>query len=485
MALIAWRLELGMRVIFGLSRLPALYFAIYSDLACTFSGHATDLKCPPSFCCDNRDVRGFRQPDCGSEHWTAAYCCANSLCYRWAEDAPGHIVSIEIVSSGVQCRHLCQASTACQYWSFIVDVPQAGDSRAHCYLKAGAAQGAFFRSHPLVVSGPRLCSKFKDGLSLQGTKVRFGLDTCIWRTTASHARPAMGPIGFLPSATGPPSRYEEAAVALHTLGFVAVLAALSQAEAAKLRAGAQLLADELLALDPLRIGNRGPRRYSFGGAARSGHMVHAQPWPDLFDNSAMHGVLRSFFPDGYVAAGGGGDFVLPHTDTFQSLHRDTLYSSGDVPPAVTVNFVVEDLTCEGGPLRAVPGTHVLDGEVPTMAEETRSSKESILCPLPAGSIIIRDLRTWHGGTPNLSNRTRYLPSIEFVASASYSKLCGRRWHFDPCRPLFPRAWHEKLSELGRETSRGIAEPPGRNLSQRPPWIKDRVADMWRFAAAAY
>ena len=26
-------------------------------------------------------------------------------------------------------------------------------------------------------------------------------------------------------------------------------------------------------------------------------------------------------------------------------------------------------------------------------------KHSVLCPLPAGSAIVRDLRLWHGGTP--------------------------------------------------------------------------------------
>ena len=66
-----------------------------------------------------------------------------------------------------------------------------------------------------------------------------------------------------------------------------------------------------------------------------------------------------------------------------------------------------------GPMRIVPGQKVLNGQSdlhPMFSEEPPEMKESKLCPLPAGADIFRDLRTWHGDTPNLSNTTRFLPS---------------------------------------------------------------------------
>ena len=43
-------------------------------------------------------------------------------------------------------------------------------------------------------------------------------------------------------------------------------------------------------------------------------------------------------------------------------------------------------------------------------------KRSTVCPVAAGTAIIRDPRAWHGGTPNLSNETRCMPNVEYYAS---------------------------------------------------------------------
>ena len=40
---------------------------------------------------------------------------------------------------------------------------------------------------------------------------------------------------------------------------------------------------------------------------------------------------------------------------------------------------------------------------------------STVCPVPAGGIMVRDVRAWHGGTPNLSDATRSIPNLEFYA----------------------------------------------------------------------
>ena len=72
-------------------------------------------------------------------------------------------------------------------------------------------------------------------------------------------------------------------------------------------------------------------------------------------------------------------------------------------------------------------------------------KLSTVCPAPAGSVLIRDPRAWHGGTPNLSNEVRAIPNAEFYAP----------WFREPMPRSMPRALHQQLSKHGQHISRYI------------------------------
>ena len=56
-------------------------------------------------------------------------------------------------------------------------------------------------------------------------------------------------------------------------GFVVVRDALDVAQIEFLRAGVAEAVDAIVALDPSRGGNRGPRRYSFGGSSTTRSMA--------------------------------------------------------------------------------------------------------------------------------------------------------------------------------------------------------------------
>jgi len=53
--------------------------------------------------------------------------------------------------------------------------------------------------------------------------------------------------------------------------------------------------------------------------------------------------------------------------------------------------------------------------MPLLDDEPLWMKRSTLCPVPAGSVILRDPRAWHGGTPNLSDQIRLMPNIEYYS----------------------------------------------------------------------
>ena len=63
----------------------------------------------------------------------------------------------------------------------------------------------------------------------------------------------------------------------------------------------------------------------------------------------------------------------------------------------------------------------------------QAMKEALLCPLPAGSAIVRDLRLWHGGTPSGSSFTRFLTvqsqqwDFLFSLDVCFQELHKMRW----------------------------------------------------------
>jgi len=106
---------------------------------------------------------------------------------------------------------------------------------------------------------------------------------------------------------------------------------------------------------------------------------------------------------------------------------------------VHINFPLVDLTPENGPIRQIPGSHRSRAPIPTLADEPEWMRLSTVCPLPAGSAIIRDARCWHGGTPNLSREVRAMPNVEFMAPWFRSEALIRSMDHDMWRTLSPHA----------------------------------------------
>lgn len=122
-------------------------------------------------------------------------------------------------------------------------------------------------------------------------------------------------------------------------------------------------------------------------------------WAELLDNEAIHLLLSAYYPDGFLACGGGGDYVLPNTSTplrwprvseedvrYQSLHLDVggPVHAFQLAPAIGVNFVLEDLSCADAPLRVVPFSHRDIAEPPELYQEPEAqgaTKGSIMINL--------------------------------------------------------------------------------------------------------
>ena len=89
-----------------------------------------------------------------------------------------------------------------------------------------------------------------------------------------------------------------------------------------------------------------------------------------------------------------------------------------------------------GPTRQIPDTQHSRVRIPSLEEEPEWMRLSTVCPAPAGAIMIRDVRAWHGGTPNISDKLRAIPNLEFYAP----------WFREPMVPGISYADYRKLSE---------------------------------------
>lgn len=247
-------------------------------------------------------------------------------------------------------------------------------------------------------------------------------------------------------------------------GFVVVANVLDSEQTEILRKGCNTAVTEILALDGDRKGNRGSHRYSFGGSSLTRSQLHRPEWQMLLDVPSVTDLVTAIFGSTeYSLRAASGDFCLPGAVAYQPLHSDvqdwrspsmTPFSAfhdprgqvtiRDLPcPYVCVNFLPQDVTRLNGPTRQIPGTQNSRTPIPGLADEPEWMRLSTVCPAPAGAIMVRDVRAWHGGTPNVSDAVRSIPNLEFYAP----------WFREPIVPGITYNDYKKLSERAQRLVR--------------------------------
>ena len=261
-----------------------------------------------------------------------------------------------------------------------------------------------------------------------------------------------------------PTEMEKAVQLFYRDGFVVVENVLNQDQVDILKAGCHEVIDEVMALDDARKGNRGSHRYSFGGSSLTRSQLHRPAWQMLLSLPTVTQLLDVLFGSPhYILRAASGDFCLPGAVGYQPLHSDirdwvndktSPFSSfhdprgqlmlRDLPtPYICVNFLPQDVTHLNGPTRQIPGTQKSREQIPSLAEEPEWMRLSTVCPAPAGSIMIRDTRAWHGGTPNISEQIRSIPNLEFYAP----------WFREPMVPGITYQDFKKLPERAQQLAR--------------------------------
>ena len=92
----------------------------------------------------------------------------------------------------------------------------------------------------------------------------------------------------------------------------------------------------------------------------------------------------------------------------QKLHADwhAPVSPGDYKVCNSI-WLLDDFSEENGATRIVPGTH-LQGKLPqdVLQDQEAPHPDQILIEAPAGTVVIFNSHTWHGGTTNRSQAPR-------------------------------------------------------------------------------
>ncbi len=234
-----------------------------------------------------------------------------------------------------------------------------------------------------------------------------------------------------------PNEVEKAKKILLRDGFVAVRNVLSGEKLNRIQCAADRVISNIIEKDPDGIGNRGHHRYSFG------NQIHHFEWCELIDIPSILSIVEAIWGNNnFLCSGAGGDFSLPKSE-IQPLHSDgnelgftdhwidqTSYRALP-PPTLVINFPLVNFSQENGAIRQIPCTQRLQAPIPTLEEEPPWMRNCLVCA-PVGSALIRDIRCWHGGTANNSDKPRPMVSVQYYAPwfRQHLSKCLPRQNFD-------------------------------------------------------
>ena len=222
----------------------------------------------------------------------------------------------------------------------------------------------------------------------------------------------------------------EGAAFLHKDGIVVIDNAIDVAHIDALNAK--------LSPEALEIANDPQHHFNFGKQTRN--MDQAPPptkdlmFKDIWCNPFAAAILAAVLgPRPVVHYANGNTALKASPSGRQPVHSDCEFDHPVFFPfAHVINITLVDTSPENGATEVWPGSHhvsVCDAHVeapdneeqlaikPELLEERRKHSPPIQACTNKGSLVIRDLRLWHAGRPNLTDEPRVM--LAFVAQPSW------------------------------------------------------------------
>lgn len=214
------------------------------------------------------------------------------------------------------------------------------------------------------------------------------------------------------------SNFELATQTLHDEGIVILEEVLDEPWVQKMRAAVseQLnakyeYAEEELARTSRHGGIQSPIRMPFMN-------------PLIIENPLVFQILKQVLGERFFGClPYGCNTTFPGSEV-QNVHRDCGHVFPEIhnpmpPLMIVVNISLDQFTAENGATEVWSGSHLLiDGsrdETSTLRipPERYADLKSEQTLMPAGSIVLRDMRTWHRGMPNTTDESRTMLSIVY------------------------------------------------------------------------
>lgn len=224
-------------------------------------------------------------------------------------------------------------------------------------------------------------------------------------------------------------------------GYVVLPERLPQTLVERMRSRFDALIAEKSASGPT---NRGVNRYQM-------YLPWEPPFADplLYENELALAVIEAAMEPDPTLRYFASDTTLPGSD-YQKVHSDTRFLFPETSLALpcygmVLNVPLVDCNEENGSLEFWPATHLTPGHADL--ERLVTTLPSLRANLKAGSLLLRDLRMWHRGTPNRSTGTR--PHLAVVYTRSW-------YRFELDGPQLTREQFEALSPRAQRLLRQVA-----------------------------
>ncbi|PHH63857.1 hypothetical protein CDD81_5414 [Ophiocordyceps australis] len=196
---------------------------------------------------------------------------------------------------------------------------------------------------------------------------------------------------------------------------------------------------------------------------------------DVWMNPIVMSIVSAFLGPRPVLHYACGNTALPAAaDGRQPVHSDIDFAHPQFPFSVVINIPLVDMNEANGATEVWLGSHI-DTSLADQALPTRRivpelvERRRLICPptrccAPRASIIIRDLRLWHAGQPNLTLKPR--PMLAFVWSAAWWRGKGAIHLPLDVKPIV-RAWEANMAVPIQVAARWVDGPFDQRLNSIP------------------
>ncbi|KAH8811345.1 hypothetical protein F5884DRAFT_669591 [Xylogone sp. PMI_703] len=171
--------------------------------------------------------------------------------------------------------------------------------------------------------------------------------------------------------------------------------------------------------------------------------------------------------------------ACPGGTTRQAVHSDVNHAFPEIPFGLVMNIYLQDSDAENGVTEVWCGTHnaypqseqQVSPERGWIKKEYLQNRAKVKPPVQPkvrkGSICFRDLRLWHAGMPNKSDRHRIMLAIDYFA----------QWYQCPMTTKLPLSGKEKIErEWERISTAGIEWVEGDLNSLDVPFFLNMTQD---------